>query len=187
MYELFFNSVSAPGVKVLTDSGNLVTISETLARELRARNSNLKAFANFVESYVNEGEPPFYWAVGITKEDECVKGLMFLADLSANLAMFQVFFILMNGLELAFVPEASTEAAEFIVRNLKSCASIEMLYSYKFFPLEIVSTASKLEPGHVMLERSGRLVYEGVRVRVEWPFESRELRLVVKPNCGAPS
>jgi hypothetical protein len=187
LYELFFNSVSAPGVKVLTDSGNLITISENLARELKVRNFNLKAFANFVESYVTEKEPPFYWAVGITKEGECLKGLMMLADLNANFTTLQVFFLLMNGLELAFVPEASAEAAEFIVRNLRSCTSIEMLYSYKFFPLEVVSVISKLESGYVTLERSDRLVYDGARVRVEWPFESREFKLVVKPNYGCPS
>lgn len=184
MFQTFFNSPSYPGVKILTSSGNLITLSPNLAYSLTSKGQDLKALANFIDAYVTEGEPPMFWtSVGVYEnKGDCLNGVLFLTELFAKYNRLDLFVIFFKDLAIAFVPEASGDAAEFVLSNLAGCRTVDMLYVYKFFPLELMSKALKLDEGKVELGSDNTFVFMGKNLSVEWTFEANKVTLSVKPK-----
>ena len=179
MNDIYFSSLAGHGVRLLSDSGNLVTVDQKLYSELERLKVNHKLFANFIDSLVEEKFPAFFWTGSTEEENPCKVYDLIVSNLYAFGQEFQYFFILGRDFILAFRHFMSESAEEFLLRNVRGCNKVRMPFVIRFFPLELVEVASRLDEGETRTDFDV-LQFSGNKFNILWPFDAEEVTVNVK-------
>ena len=179
MNDIYFNSLAGHGVKILSDSGNLVTVDQRLYSELERLNVSRKLFANFIDSLVEEKFPAFFWTGSSDEGSLCKVYDLVVSNLYALGQEFQYFFILGKDFIMTFRHFMSESAEEFLLRNARGCNKVRMPFVIRFFPLELVEVASRLDEGETRADFDV-LQFSGSRFNILWPFDTEEVTVNVK-------
>ena len=179
MNEVYVNSLVSHGVRVISDSGNLVTIDHNLFSELRKLQVNHKLFANFIDGLTEEKFPGFFWVGSAEEENNCKDYELLISNLYAFGESHQYFFLLGKDLLIAFKHHMSENAEEFLLKNAGKCNRVRMPFLIRFFPLELMQVASRLDEGTTRNE-SGTLEFLGNKFNILWPLDAEEVMVNVK-------
>ena len=179
MNDIYFNSLAGHGVKILSDSGNLVIVDQRLYSELERLKVNRKLFANFIDSLVEEKFPAFFWTGSSDEGGSCKVYDLIVSNFYALGQELQYFFILGRDFIIAFRHFMSESAEEFLLRNARGCNKVRMPFVIRFFPLELVEVASRLDEGEARTDFDV-LQFSGTRFNILWPFDTEEVTVNVK-------